>query len=142
MFEKGTISPESSVVVLANNDENSLFIGDCFGYGQLLHVEQCTITLTLIHRSQKGVDGSCRKLPGSGNTHSRRSDSPLRCLAPTVHTLFHNQAFVDSVMASSLAYRQFNSNFTCGDPDESAAYELINSGGRGTAGHNVRLPRR
>ncbi|GBN62110.1 hypothetical protein AVEN_201463-1 [Araneus ventricosus] len=44
--------------------------------------------------------------------------------------------FVDYVMHSSFAYRQFNSNFTCGE-----TYEFIHSRTRGTEGHNVRLPR-
>ncbi|GBN84761.1 hypothetical protein AVEN_174966-1 [Araneus ventricosus] len=47
---------------------------------------------------------------------------------------------VDYVMHSSFAYRQFNSNFTCGDPTI-LPYELIHSRNRGTVGHNVRLPR-
>ncbi|GBL94322.1 hypothetical protein AVEN_16836-1 [Araneus ventricosus] len=48
--------------------------------------------------------------------------------------------FVDYVMLSSFAYRQFNSNFTCGDPTI-LPYELIHSRNRVTVGHNVRLPR-
>ncbi|GBL77109.1 hypothetical protein AVEN_12751-1 [Araneus ventricosus] len=48
--------------------------------------------------------------------------------------------FVAYVMHSSFAYRQFNSNFTCGDPTI-LPYELIHSRNRGTVGHNVRLPR-
>ncbi|GBO38602.1 hypothetical protein AVEN_24270-1 [Araneus ventricosus] len=48
--------------------------------------------------------------------------------------------FVDCVMHSSFAYRQFNSNFTCGDP-AILPYELVHSRDRGTVGHNVRLPR-
>ncbi|GBM87576.1 hypothetical protein AVEN_246349-1 [Araneus ventricosus] len=48
--------------------------------------------------------------------------------------------FVESVMHSSFAYRQFSSNFTCGDPPI-LLYELIHSRNRGTVGHNVRLPR-
>ncbi|GBM86754.1 hypothetical protein AVEN_55619-1 [Araneus ventricosus] len=47
---------------------------------------------------------------------------------------------MDYVMHSSFAYRQFNSNFTCGDPTI-LSYELIHSRNRGTFGHNVRLPR-
>ncbi|GBM45903.1 hypothetical protein AVEN_211969-1 [Araneus ventricosus] len=47
---------------------------------------------------------------------------------------------VDYVMHSSFAYRQFHSNFTCGDPTI-LPYELIHSRNRGTVGHNVRLPR-
>ncbi|GBL91907.1 hypothetical protein AVEN_172812-1 [Araneus ventricosus] len=48
--------------------------------------------------------------------------------------------FVDYVMHSSFAYRQLNSNFTCGDPTI-LPYERIHSRNRGTVGHNVRLPR-
>ncbi|GBM19557.1 hypothetical protein AVEN_362-1 [Araneus ventricosus] len=48
--------------------------------------------------------------------------------------------FVDYVMHSSLAYRQFNSNFTYGDPTI-LPYEFIHSRNRGTVSHNVRLPR-
>ncbi|GBL85337.1 hypothetical protein AVEN_222790-1 [Araneus ventricosus] len=43
-------------------------------------------------------------------------------------------------MQSSFAYRQFNGNFTCGDPTI-LPYELIHSRNRGTVSHNVRLPR-
>ncbi|GBN86922.1 hypothetical protein AVEN_145529-1 [Araneus ventricosus] len=50
-----------------------------------------------------------------------------------------NKLFVDYVMHSSFAYRQFNSNFTCGDPTI-LPYELIHSRNRNTVGHNVRLP--
>ncbi|GBM46981.1 hypothetical protein AVEN_217284-1 [Araneus ventricosus] len=48
--------------------------------------------------------------------------------------------FVGYVMHSFFAYRQFNSNFACGDPTI-LPYELIHSQSRGTVGHNVRLPR-
>ncbi|GBN48057.1 hypothetical protein AVEN_38327-1 [Araneus ventricosus] len=48
--------------------------------------------------------------------------------------------FVDYVMHSSFAYRQFNSNFMCGDP-KILPYELIHSRNRGAVGHNLRLPR-
>ncbi|GBL91339.1 hypothetical protein AVEN_57899-1 [Araneus ventricosus] len=44
--------------------------------------------------------------------------------------------FVDYVMHSSFAYRQFNSNFPCGDPTI-LPYELIHSRNRGTVGHIV-----
>ncbi|GBM83968.1 hypothetical protein AVEN_138081-1 [Araneus ventricosus] len=40
----------------------------------------------------------------------------------------------------SFAYRQFNSNFTCGDPTI-LPDELNHSRNRGIVGHNVRLPR-
>ncbi|GBN44607.1 hypothetical protein AVEN_36299-1 [Araneus ventricosus] len=48
--------------------------------------------------------------------------------------------FVDYVMRSSFAYRQFNSNFTCGDPTI-LPYEINHSRSRGTVGHNLRLLR-
>ncbi|GBN29893.1 hypothetical protein AVEN_30798-1 [Araneus ventricosus] len=48
--------------------------------------------------------------------------------------------FLDYMMHSIFAYRQFNSNFMCGDPTI-LPYELIHSRNRGTVGHNVRLPR-
>ncbi|GBM14089.1 hypothetical protein AVEN_100952-1, partial [Araneus ventricosus] len=48
--------------------------------------------------------------------------------------------FVDYVMHSSFTYRQFNSNFTCGDPTI-LPYGLIHSRNRSTVGHNVRLPK-
>ncbi|GBL94509.1 hypothetical protein AVEN_208917-1 [Araneus ventricosus] len=48
--------------------------------------------------------------------------------------------FVDYVMHSSFAYRQLNSNFTCGDPTI-LPYELIHNRNRGTVGHKVHLPR-
>ncbi|GBN49464.1 hypothetical protein AVEN_160043-1 [Araneus ventricosus] len=60
------------------------------------------------------------------------------------HSLCTNFAitklFVDYVMHSSFAYRQFNISFTCGDPTI-LPYELIHSRNRGTIGHNVHLPR-
>ncbi|GBN65955.1 hypothetical protein AVEN_79857-1 [Araneus ventricosus] len=60
------------------------------------------------------------------------------------HTLCTNvsitKLFVDYVMHSSFAYRQFNSNFACGDPTI-LPYELIHSRNRATVGHNVHLPR-
>ncbi|GBN23719.1 hypothetical protein AVEN_215683-1 [Araneus ventricosus] len=48
--------------------------------------------------------------------------------------------FVDYVTHSSFAYRQFNSNFRCGDPTI-LPYQLIHSRNRYIVGHNVRLPR-
>ncbi|GBL78845.1 hypothetical protein AVEN_48838-1 [Araneus ventricosus] len=48
--------------------------------------------------------------------------------------------FMDYVMHSSFAYRQFNSNFTCGDPTI-LPYELIHNRNHGTVDNNVRLPR-
>ncbi|GBN50745.1 hypothetical protein AVEN_31436-1 [Araneus ventricosus] len=44
--------------------------------------------------------------------------------------------FVDYVMQSFFAYRQFNSNFTCGD-QTILPYELIHSRNRGTVDHSV-----
>ncbi|GBN30913.1 hypothetical protein AVEN_152139-1 [Araneus ventricosus] len=90
---------------------------------------------------QKGVDGFSVETAGSGkHPFSPSSDSLTDAWAPTVHKLYHNQAFLDYVMHSSFAYRQFNSNFTCGDP-MILPYEPIQSRNRGTVGHNVRLPR-
>ncbi|GBN40767.1 hypothetical protein AVEN_182374-1 [Araneus ventricosus] len=48
--------------------------------------------------------------------------------------------FLDYVMHSSFAYRQLNSNFTCGD-QTILPYELIHRRNRVTVDHNVRLPR-
>ncbi|GBM71964.1 hypothetical protein AVEN_185827-1 [Araneus ventricosus] len=48
--------------------------------------------------------------------------------------------FVYYVMSTSFANRQFNSNFTCGDP-KILPYELIHRQNRGTFGLNVRVPR-
>ncbi|GBO22369.1 hypothetical protein AVEN_35397-1 [Araneus ventricosus] len=48
--------------------------------------------------------------------------------------------FVDYMMHSFFAYRQFNSSFTYGDPTI-LPYELIHSRNRDTIGHNVRLAR-
>ncbi|GBM27852.1 hypothetical protein AVEN_66404-1 [Araneus ventricosus] len=48
--------------------------------------------------------------------------------------------FMDYVMHSSFAYRQFNNNFTCGDP-RILPYELIHSRNRGAVGYSVHLPR-
>ncbi|GBM01215.1 hypothetical protein AVEN_253615-1 [Araneus ventricosus] len=60
------------------------------------------------------------------------------------HPLWTNFAitklFVDYVMHSSFAYRQFNSNFTCADP-KILPYELIHNRNRDTVDHNMRLPR-
>ncbi|GBO05330.1 hypothetical protein AVEN_123227-1 [Araneus ventricosus] len=51
-----------------------------------------------------------------------------------------NKHFVDYVIHSSFAYRQFNSNFICGDPTI-LPYELMHSRNCGTVDHNVHLPR-
>ncbi|GBL72590.1 hypothetical protein AVEN_182295-1 [Araneus ventricosus] len=48
--------------------------------------------------------------------------------------------FVDYVMQSSFAYRQFNRNFTCGDPTI-LPYGLVHSRNRGSVNHKLRLPR-
>ncbi|GBO32814.1 hypothetical protein AVEN_272913-1 [Araneus ventricosus] len=47
--------------------------------------------------------------------------------------------FVDYVMQSSFAYRQFNSNFACCDPTI-LPYKLIDSRNHGTLNLNMRLP--
>ncbi|GBO40667.1 hypothetical protein AVEN_88016-1 [Araneus ventricosus] len=89
---------------------------------------------------RKGVDGFSVETVGPG-THpfSPSSDS----LTLPGHPLYTNIAitklFVDYVMHSSFAYRQFNSNLTCGDPMV-LPYELIRSRNRGTVHHIVRLP--
>ncbi|GBN63727.1 hypothetical protein AVEN_114069-1 [Araneus ventricosus] len=70
---------------------------------------------------------------------SPTSDSLTDAWAPTVHKICHNQAFC-RLCDSYFAYRQFNSNFTCGDPTI-LPYELIQSRNRGTIGHNVLLSR-
>ncbi|GBM22293.1 hypothetical protein AVEN_144664-1 [Araneus ventricosus] len=86
---------------------------------------------------RKGVDGFSVETAGSGkHPFLPSSDSLTDAWAPTVHKLYHNQAFYGLCDAhSSFAYRQFNSNFTCGDPPI-LPYELIH-----TVGHNLRLPR-
>ncbi|GBM78827.1 hypothetical protein AVEN_23107-1 [Araneus ventricosus] len=48
--------------------------------------------------------------------------------------------FVHYAMHNSFAYRQFNSNFSCGDPTF-LPYELFHSRNRGAVGHSVHLPR-
>ncbi|GBM23502.1 hypothetical protein AVEN_161339-1 [Araneus ventricosus] len=48
--------------------------------------------------------------------------------------------FVDYVIQSFFGNRQFNSNFTCGDPTI-LPYELIHNRNCGTIGQNLRLPR-
>ncbi|GBL59714.1 hypothetical protein AVEN_134559-1, partial [Araneus ventricosus] len=92
---------------------------------------------------RKGVDGFSVETHGLLTDPvpiSPSSDSLTDARAPTAHKLCHNQLFVDYAMHSSFAYRQFNSNFTCGDPTI-LPYELIHSRNDGTVGHNVRLPR-
>ncbi|GBM69729.1 hypothetical protein AVEN_171581-1 [Araneus ventricosus] len=70
---------------------------------------------------RKGVDGFSVETPGlvMDSIPISSSDSLTNAWAPTVHKLCHNQAFVDYVMYSSFAYRQFNSNLTI------MPYELI-----------------
>ncbi|GBN11821.1 hypothetical protein AVEN_147001-1 [Araneus ventricosus] len=87
----------------------------------------------------KRVDGFSVETDGSGKHPFSRSDS-LTLLGHPLCTHFPiTKLFVDYVMHSSFAYRQFNSNFTCGDPTI-LPYKLIHSRNRGTLGHNVRLP--
>ncbi|GBO44046.1 hypothetical protein AVEN_22679-1, partial [Araneus ventricosus] len=89
---------------------------------------------------RKGLDGSSAETPGLLTDPvpiSTSYDSLTDAWAPTVHKLCHNQDFFGLCDThSSSAYRQFNSNFTCGDPIILPC-ELIH----GTVGHNVRLPR-
>ncbi|GBO12669.1 hypothetical protein AVEN_178303-1 [Araneus ventricosus] len=81
---------------------------------------------------RKGVGGFNVETAGSGkHPFSPSSDSLTDAWAPTVHKLCQNRSF---------AYRQFNSNFRCGDPTI-LPYEVIHSRNRGTVGHNMRLPR-
>ncbi|GBN53260.1 hypothetical protein AVEN_77876-1 [Araneus ventricosus] len=71
---------------------------------------------------------------------SASSDSLSDAWHPLCSNFAIAKPFVDYVMHSSFAYRQFNSNFTCGDLTI-LTYELIHSRNSGTVGHNVRLPR-
>ncbi|GBN70990.1 hypothetical protein AVEN_196766-1 [Araneus ventricosus] len=85
---------------------------------------------------RKGVDGFSVETAGSGkHTFSPSSDPLTDVWASTVHKPRHNQASC-GLMHSSFAYRQFNSNFTCGDPTI-LPYGLIHSRNRGTVGHIV-----
>ncbi|GBL77773.1 hypothetical protein AVEN_152982-1 [Araneus ventricosus] len=94
---------------------------------------------TLIPERRKRVDGFSVETPGSGkHPFSPSSDSLTDVWAPTVHKLCHIQVFVDYVMHSFFAYRQFNSNFKCGDPTI-LSYELIHSRNCGTVGLNILL---
>ncbi|GBO36388.1 hypothetical protein AVEN_188924-1 [Araneus ventricosus] len=66
---------------------------------------------------RSGGDGFSVESAGSGkHPFSPSSDSLTNALAPTVNKLPMTKLFVDYVMYSSFAYRQFNSNFTCSDP--------------------------
>ncbi|GBN19606.1 hypothetical protein AVEN_209223-1 [Araneus ventricosus] len=67
---------------------------------------------------------------------SPSSDSLTDAWRPTLHKFRHNKLFVDYVVHSSFAYRQFNNNFTRGDPTI-LPYELIHSRSLGTIGHEV-----
>ncbi|GBO16727.1 hypothetical protein AVEN_246133-1 [Araneus ventricosus] len=86
---------------------------------------------------RKGVDGFSVETAGSGKYPFSPSSDSLTLLG---HPLCTNFAIpkisVDYVMHSSFAYRQFNSNFTCGDPTI-LPYELIHSRNRGPVGHIV-----
>ncbi|GBM33216.1 hypothetical protein AVEN_28209-1 [Araneus ventricosus] len=70
----------------------------------------------LLDAHSKGVDGFSVETTGSGkHPFSLSSDSLTDAWAPTVHKLCTmGKLFVDYVMHSSFAYRQFNSNATCG----------------------------
>ncbi|GBO04668.1 hypothetical protein AVEN_173445-1 [Araneus ventricosus] len=95
----------------------------------------------LIPARRKGVDGFSVETPGSGkHPFSSSSDSLTDAWAPMCTNFAITKHFVDYVMHSSFAYRQFNSSFTCGDPTI-LSHELIHSRNRGTVGHNMRLPR-
>ncbi|GBN84116.1 hypothetical protein AVEN_11592-1 [Araneus ventricosus] len=58
-------------------------------------------------------------------------------LGPLCTNIAITKLFVDYMMHSFFAYRQFNSNFTC---PPILLYELTHSRNRGTIDHNVRLP--
>ncbi|GBM04323.1 hypothetical protein AVEN_146197-1 [Araneus ventricosus] len=83
-------------------------------------VEQNIIAIdidTLIPVRRKGVDSFSVQITGSGkHPFSPSSDSLTDAWEPTVQKLCHNQAFCGLCGAQSFAYRQFNSNFTCGYP--------------------------
>ncbi|GBN97575.1 hypothetical protein AVEN_1411-1 [Araneus ventricosus] len=90
---------------------------------------------------RKGVDGFSVETAGAGNhPFSKSSDSLTDAWELTVHKLCITKLFVDYMMHSSFAYREVNSNFTCGDL-KILPYEFIHSRNRGSVGHNVSMPR-
>ncbi|GBN42331.1 hypothetical protein AVEN_212815-1 [Araneus ventricosus] len=96
-------------------------------------------TDTLIPTRMKEVDGFSVETAESGKELFSPSSDSLTD-QPLCTNFAITKLFVDYVMHSSFAYRQFNSNFTCADPTI-LSYKLIHSRNRGTVGHNVRLPR-
>ncbi|GBN66557.1 hypothetical protein AVEN_110232-1 [Araneus ventricosus] len=94
-------------------------------------------TASKSHR--KGVDGFSVETPGLLTDPvpiSPSSDSLTDAWYPLCTNFVITKPFVDYVMNSFFPYRQFNSNFTCGDP-MILPYELIHSRNCGTVGHNV-----
>ncbi|GBL80600.1 hypothetical protein AVEN_225282-1 [Araneus ventricosus] len=78
---------------------------------------------------------------GKANIYSRRLLILRQVLGHPLCTNFAiTRLFLDYMMYSSFAYRQFNISFTCGDPTI-LQYEIIHSLNRDTVGHNVCLPR-
>nr|GBN78054.1 hypothetical protein AVEN_179296-1 [Araneus ventricosus] len=97
-------------------------------------------TDTLMPECRKRVDGFSAETAGSDkHPLSPLADSLADFGYPLCTKCAITKLFVDYVMHSSFPYRQFNSNFTCGDP-AILPYELIHSRNRGTVGHNMRLP--
>ncbi|GBM56450.1 hypothetical protein AVEN_273208-1 [Araneus ventricosus] len=89
---------------------------------------------------RKGVDGFSVETDGLGTHPFSPSSDSLTLPGHPLHTnIAITKLFVDYVMHSSFAYRQFNSNFTCGDPTV-LPYELIHCRNRGSVDHIVRLP--
>ncbi|GBL94302.1 hypothetical protein AVEN_208931-1, partial [Araneus ventricosus] len=90
---------------------------------------------------RKGVDGFSVETAGTGkHPFSPSFDSLTDAWAPLCTNFSITKLFVDYVMHSSFAYRQFKINFTCGD-QTILPYEFIHSRNRGTVGHNMRIPR-
>ncbi|GBO35022.1 hypothetical protein AVEN_150449-1 [Araneus ventricosus] len=74
----------------------------------------------IIFTCRKGVDGFSVETAGSCKHLLSPSSDSLTLLGHPLCTNFGiTKLFVDYVMHSSFAYRQFNSNFTCGDPPKS-----------------------
>ncbi|GBN10947.1 hypothetical protein AVEN_147280-1 [Araneus ventricosus] len=93
---------------------------------------------TLNPARRKRVDAFSVETAGSGKHPLSPSSDSLTLLGHPLCTIFAiTKPFVDHVMQSSFAYRQFNSNFTCSDL-KILPYELIHSRNRG---HKVHLPR-
>ncbi|GBM77577.1 hypothetical protein AVEN_45376-1, partial [Araneus ventricosus] len=93
---------------------------------------------TLIPARRKGVDGFSAETAGSGkHPFSSSSDSLTDAWAPTVHKLFHNQAFCGLCDAQSTAISRGVIRRFCRMSSFTAS--LFTS--CGTVGNNERLPR-